>query len=258
MRAGTYLAPRQDGRYSIEARIRPSVGIFAFGRPAKVECDPNAHCVRRYFVVQSRSMEFERALADLEEVRDRLAACQQFKGYSAPAAAASGAIAVAAGIVQLVLIPHPSTEADARTYLIVWFGCLVIALALNYGALGIWYAQNAGRQERVRTRSAGITLLPAIVLGAVLSLSLILHGLIWMLPGVWYASYAVGLFASRALVPKGAIPLAAAFGIAGAVLLLSPDPTLGLSWWVMPLGFGLGQIFIGWLLLRETDMEALR
>jgi len=203
-------------------------------------------------------MEFERALADLEEVRDRLAACQQFKGYSGPAAAASGAIAVIAGIVQLALIPRPSTAADARTYLIVWFGCLLIALVLNYGALGMWYAQNAGRQERVRTRSAGITLLPAIVLGAVLSLSLILHGSIWMLPGVWYASYAVGLFASRAMVPKGALPLAAAFGIAGAVLLLSPDTTAPLSWWVMPLGFGLGQIFIGWLLLRETDGEVVR
>jgi hypothetical protein len=201
-------------------------------------------------------MEFERALADLEEVRDRLAACQQFKGYSGPAAAASGGIALAAGVLQWALIPHPSTAADQRTYLLVWFGCLAVALLLNYGALGVWYAQNAGRQERVRARSAGITLLPAIVLGAVLSLALILHGVIWMLPGVWYASYAVGLFASRAMVPKGAIPLAAVFGIAGAVLLLTPDVSTPLSWWIMPLGFGLGQIFIGWLLVREEQAVA--
>jgi len=203
-------------------------------------------------------MEFERALADLEEVRDRLAACQQFKGYSGPAAAASGAIAVVAGLIQLVRIPRPISDAEGRTYLVVWFGCLAVALLLNYGALAVWYAQNAGRQERVRTRSAGVTLLPAIALGAVLSLALILHGLIWMLPGVWYASYAVGLFASRAMVPKGAIPLAALFGIAGAVLLLTPDQTLPLSWWIMPLGFGLGQMFIGWLLLRETVAEVVR
>ena len=202
------------------------------------------------------AMEFERALADLEEVRDRLAACQQFKGYSGPAAAASGAIAIAAGLIQWALIPRPQTDAEMHTYLIVWFGCLVVALLLNYGALGVWYAQNAGRQERVRTRSAGITLLPAIALGAVLSLALILHGFIWMLPGVWYASYAVGLFASRAMVPKGAIPLAAAFGIVGAVLLLTPDTSLPLAWWVMPLGFGVGQIFIGWLLFREAEVEA--
>jgi hypothetical protein len=196
-------------------------------------------------------MEFERALADLEEVRDRLAACQQFRGYSGPAAAASGAIAIAASLVQLALVPRPVTDADVRTYLIVWFSCLAAALLLNYGALVVWYAQNGARQERVRARSAGITLLPAIALGAVLSLTLILHHVIWMLPGVWYACYAVGLFASRALVPKGAIPLASAFGIAGMFLLLTPDTTLPMSWWIMSLGFGFGQMYIGWLLLRD-------
>jgi hypothetical protein len=76
-----------------------------------------------------------------------------------------------------------------------------------------------------------------------------------MLPGVWYACYAVGLFASRAMVPKGAIPLAAAFGIAGLLLLLTPSTLLPLSWWVMPIGFGFGQMLIGWLLMREGDAE---
>ena len=51
--------------------------------------------------------------------------------------------------------------------------------------------------------------------------------------------------------------MAAVFGIAGAVLLLTPNTALPLSWWVMPLGFGLGQIFIGWLLLRESEPEAV-
>jgi hypothetical protein len=204
---------------------------------------------------KARSMEFERALADLEEVRDRLAACQQFRGYSGPAAAASGAIAVLAGVAQFALAPHPATSADVRTYLFVWFACLLAALVLNYGALGIWYAHNAARQERIRTRSAGITLLPAIALGAVLSLALILHGPIWMLPGVWYACYAVGLYASRSMVPKEAIPLAGAFGLAGTLLLLAPSATLPLSWWIMPVGFGFGQMYIGWLLLREGELE---
>src|SRR5215472_1351260 len=200
-------------------------------------------------------MEVERALADLAEVRDRLAECQQFKGYSGPAAAASGVIALVAGLVQFVFVPHPASAADDRTYLFVWFACLAAALILNYGAIAVWYARTGAAQERVRARSAGVALLPAIVLGAVLSLALILHGIIWMLPGVWYASYAVGLYASRALVPKGALPLAAAFGIVGAVLLLWPTASLPLAWWVMPLGFGFGQIYIGWLLLRELEVQ---
>lgn len=201
-------------------------------------------------------MEVERALADLEEVRDRLAACQQFRGYSGPAAAASGAIAIVAGLVQLAIVPWPASPADVRDYLTIWFACLFVALALNYGALFAWYARTVGRQARFGARSAGVTLLPAIVLGAVLSLALILHGSMSLLPGVWYSCYAVGLFASRAMVPKGAGQLAGAFGIGGLVLLLWPDAPLPLSWWVMPLGFGLGQTYIGWLLLREGAMTA--
>lgn len=197
-------------------------------------------------------------MADLAEVRDRLAACQQFKGYSGPAAAASGALAILAGLAQLALVPRPVSVADGRTYLIVWFSCLAVALLLNYGAIGVWYLRTGAAQERVRARSAGVALLPAIVLGAVLSLALILHGIIWMLPGVWYASYAVGLYASRALVPKGALPLAAGFGIAGAVLLLTPVPSFALAWWVMPVGFGLGQMYIGWLLNREAETAVAR
>ncbi|HEU5480835.1 MAG TPA: hypothetical protein VFU90_13405, partial [Candidatus Tumulicola sp.] len=106
-------------------------------------------------------MEVERALADLAEVRDRLAACQQFKGYSGPAAAASGAIAIVAGIAQFALVPHPVTAADERMYLYVWFSCLAAALVLNYGSIGVWYARTGAAQERVRARSAGVALLPA-------------------------------------------------------------------------------------------------
>ncbi|HYK51975.1 MAG TPA: hypothetical protein VEV38_00380 [Candidatus Eremiobacteraceae bacterium] len=203
-------------------------------------------------------MEVERALADLAEVRDRLAECQQFKGYSGPAAAASGVIALVAGLAQFVFVPHPATATDERTYLFVWFACLAAALILNYGAIAVWYSRTGAVQERVRARSAGVALLPAIVLGAVLSLALILHGIIWMLPGVWYASYAVGLYASRALVPKGALPLAAAFGIIGAVLLLTPNAAMPLAWWIMPVGFGFGQIYIGWLLTREAEAVVAR
>jgi hypothetical protein len=196
-------------------------------------------------------MEFDRALADLEEVRDRLAACQQFHGYSGPAAIASGAIAISAGVVQLIVAPHPASDAGLRGYLVVWFACLALALLLNYGAIAYWYSRTRGRQERSGARSAGITLLPAICLGAILSAALIIHGSIWMLPGVWYSCYAVGLFASRAMVPRGAIPVACAFGIGGMLLLLWPDQTLPLSWWVMPIGFGFGQTYIGWLLARD-------
>jgi hypothetical protein len=54
--------------------------------------------------------DIERALADIAEVRQRLAVTQRFYGYSAIAAASSGAFALAAGVVQFVLVPYPHTQ----------------------------------------------------------------------------------------------------------------------------------------------------
>lgn len=193
-------------------------------------------------------MEVERALADLAEVRDRLASVQEFRGYSASAAALSGVVAIVAGAVQWIVAPRPQSPADLHRYLVIWLVCLAAALAINYGALLIWYARNARLHERRQTRTVGIAILPAIGLGAVMTLAMIGHGLTGMLPGIWYASYGIGLFASRAMLPRGVIYVACAFGVAGAALILAPDSRSPLLFWVMPVGFGIGQIVIGYLL----------
>jgi hypothetical protein len=201
-------------------------------------------------------MEVERALADLAEVRDRLASVQEFRGYSGLAAALSGVAALLAGVAQWLVAPSPRTALDVQHYLTIWFACLAAALLINYGALVIWYLRNAGLHERRQTRTVGIAILPAIALGAVLSLALIGHREIGLLPGAWYASYAIGLFASRAVLPRGVIYVASVFGVAGAALLLAPDSASSLAFWVMPAGFGVGQIIIGYLLSLDRKARA--
>ncbi len=198
-------------------------------------------------------MEVERALADLAEVRDRLANCQQFRGYSGPAAAFSGVCAIIAGLVQFVVAPHPQSAAEISVYFVIWSACLGVALVVNYGALAFWYVRTAGLQARSQTRTAGLSILPAVVLGAVLSAALAIHGMYGLLPGVWYASYAVGLFASRSMVPHAVVAAGVLFGCFGVALLLSPDLGLPLTWWVMPIGFGVGQTYIGYILAREEE-----
>src|ERR1700682_1366794 len=89
-------------------------------------------------------MQLRQAMADLAEVRGRLATVQRFDGYSAQGAIASGLVAIAAGGVQFALLPHPSTVAGFRTYLLLWLGCLAVALAVNYGAILAWRARQLG------------------------------------------------------------------------------------------------------------------
>ncbi|MEO9171314.1 MAG: hypothetical protein ABI282_03040 [Candidatus Baltobacteraceae bacterium] len=198
--------------------------------------------------------ELERALADIAEVRERLAMTQRFKGYSGVAAAASGVMALAAGIVQALTVPYPQTGAQGREYFAIWLVCCTAAAIANYGAIAHWFVSDESARDRWQTRTVGLSILPALVLGAALSFALLASGSFSYLPGIWYGCYGVGLFASRTMIPRAAAAVAASFMLAGIALLFTPA-AIALAWWVLPLGFGFGQIAIGALLLRERMLR---
>ena len=195
-------------------------------------------------------MEVRQAIADIAEVRDRLATVQRFGGYSGWAAVSSGLVALAAGFVQASVAPWPNDADTERGYLDIWLVCLAFALAINYGAILVWRARNPDPQARMQVRTVGMSILPAIAAGGVITLACIERNVLMLLPGMWCATYALGIFASRALVPRGAVAIAVAFGFVGTLLLFAPG-SLALSWWVMPIAFGGGQIAIGAIVLAE-------
>ena len=195
--------------------------------------------------------DIERALADIAEVRDRLAGAQRFKGYSAIAAGLSGGFALVAGVVQALLMGTPQTNHDGRMYFAIWFICCAASIVVNYGAIAHWFVNDATAREKWQTRTVGLSMLPAIVLGAAFSLALVQSDLVRFLPGVWFACYGVGLFASRLTVPRGVLPIAGAFVLAGIALLFAPAD-IALQWWVNALGFGAGQIAIAVLVGRDV------
>jgi hypothetical protein len=202
-------------------------------------------------------MEVRQAIADLAEVRNRLAKIQRFDGYSGNAAIASGFAAIVAGAIQFSLVPHPAGASQHATYLTIWMTCLGVALAINYGAILAWRARNRGAQARVQIRTVGMTILPAIATGGIVTAALVERHVVELLPGVWCTTYALGLFASRAMVPRDVTFVAAGFAAFGAVLLLVSG--VGpLDWWVMPAAFGLGQIAIGAIVRNEVSHERIR
>jgi hypothetical protein len=201
-------------------------------------------------------MEVRQAMADLAEVRVRLATVQRFDGYSGNAAFASGVVAILAGIVQGLLAPQPATPQAREIYLIIWLTCLGCALAINYGAIVVWRTRNRGEQAGAQFRTVGMSIVPAIAAGGVVTLALVLRGLDDLLPGMWCATYALGLFSSRAMVPRDVVLVAAAFGAVAAVLLLAPN-IHPLAWWIMPAAFGIGQIVIGAIVRADIDHERI-
>jgi hypothetical protein len=198
-------------------------------------------------------MELQRALSDLAEVRERLAHLQRFEGYSGAAAAASGLGALVAASIQRKLAPLPQTAEALRAYLAIWLGCLVVALILNYGAAALWLLKHRAPGERSRFRTAAISIAPSVVLGGALSLALVDHGAFSLLPGTWFAFYAIGLFASRGAIPSSTMGITVGFGVLGLIFLITPLAASALAWWVMPIGFGAGQLGIGYLIWRERS-----
>jgi len=199
-------------------------------------------------------MEVRRALADLAEVRGRLATMQRFDGYSGTAAIASGVVAILAGLYQQSVVPDPTGSAQRHVYLAIWLACLGAALVVNYGVIFAWRVRNRGEQAARQFRTVGMSIVPALAAGAVITLALVSRDAIDLLPGMWCATYALGLFASRAMVPRAVVAVAVAFGAAATMLLLAPQ-IRPLSWWIMPAAFGFGQIAIGAIVRADMHSE---
>jgi hypothetical protein len=193
-------------------------------------------------------MELQRALSDLAEVRDRLAALQRFDGYSGLAAAASGIVAFVAAFLQMRIAPMPATAAGVQAYLAIWLSCLAVALALNYGAVAMWLLKHRAPGARSRFRTAALSIAPSIVLGGALTFALVGHSAYVLLPGTWFAFYAIGLFASRGAIPAPTFGVTVGFALLALVFLVTPLDAVALAWWVMPIGFGAGQLAIGYLI----------
>ncbi|HEX3549662.1 MAG TPA: hypothetical protein VHT53_04770 [Candidatus Elarobacter sp.] len=202
-------------------------------------------------------MDVTRAIADLAEVRTRLAAVQRFRGLSGPAALASGLGALGTGVVQLAVVPSPRTPEDAGLYVAIWVACLAFALAVNYGAVAIWLVRNWSQRTRTELRTAAITILPSISAGGVLTAALLARGEVGLLPGTWALCYALGLLAARSMLPRAIIAIAVAFAATGATLVFAPG-FAALAWWVMPLTFGAGQTAIGVAMLRDEAVREVR
>ncbi|MBV8654395.1 MAG: hypothetical protein JO160_00020 [Candidatus Eremiobacteraeota bacterium] len=194
--------------------------------------------------------DLERAIEAIAEVRQRIASAQRFKGYSAIAAAASAVFAFVTGIVQALIDPSPVTPHEGRLFFALWFICSAASIVVNYGAIAHWFAGDVSARERWQTRTVGLSILPAIVFGGILSFALLHGDALRFVPAVWCGAYGVGLFASRMMVPGGVVYVAAGFVLAGMALAFAP-PEVALAWWPMTVAFGLGQSCIAALIVRE-------
>jgi hypothetical protein len=194
--------------------------------------------------------DLEDALSDIRTLRSQLARSTQFRGYSAPAFAATGVLAIAAALLQSALLPQANLELN--TYVMLWVGTAALAVAV----IGIDVVARSRRthsglaDEMIYT--ALEQLLPAGVAGALLTVVVVrlapAEG--WMLPGLWQILLSLGIFASCRSLPAPLIALAVWYLATGLTCIALCSGARLLPAWEMGVPFGAGQLLAAWLIYK--------
>jgi hypothetical protein len=143
---------------------------------------------------------------------------------------------------------------DLHAYLRLWFAAAIVSLAV-VGIEIIWRCIRSGHSlQRELSLAAVEQFTPTLVAGALLTYVLIHNGgeNLWLLPGLWMILFALGVFASRRLLPRSVFAVAAYYLLAGlSVLLFARGQQL--EPWVMGGTFGVGQLLAAIILYFSLE-----
>lgn len=188
------------------------------------------------------------ALAQVRRLQDLVLEKRIFRGYSGRARIFSGATALAAAaILDSAWVPRTDVA-----HLAGWALALTAALLLNYGALAWWFLFDPTVRRNPRLIKPAIDAVPALAIGAVLSVALILAGQYRLLFGVWMSLYGLAQVAYRQSLPSGIYRVGLVYMLCGAACLLAPHLTFT-NPWPMGLTFLFGEVAGGYVLLTGRE-----
>lgn len=201
-------------------------------------------------------MELHEALSQITEIRAQIARTETFRGYRSATVAVTGLVAIAAGILQAVLIEDPAQQPSA--YLTIWLGAAAVSLVITAVEMAIRCLRAASDWTRRLAWLAGEQFLPCVLAGGLLTAALVPHAneVLWMLPGLWSILFSLGVFASCRLLPRPIFWVGAFYLLAGGLVLATANRHDTLSPWTMASLFGTGQLATAAILywkLERTD-----
>lgn len=160
----------------------------------------------------------EEALRQVRDIQNRMLDKQRFKGYSGRARALGGCFALfAALLVSLSITPLEPTRV-----LYAWGAVFAFAASINFGALVYWFLTDPDVKRDWRRLRPLVAVLPSLVVGFILTLTLADRGAFELLYGVWMLIYGLANFASRAVLPQGIRWAGWYYILAGSFFLLFP------------------------------------
>jgi hypothetical protein len=191
------------------------------------------------------------ALAQVKELQRHVLERQKFRGYSGEARAMAGTIALGAALV----LGMGRVPATPTAHLLGWGVVFLLALCINYGAVMYWFLYDPHVRRDLRKLKPTIDVFPPLIVGAVLSVALVLRGEHDYLFGVWMCLYGLANLASRHVLPKAFAWVGLFYLAAGFCCLFIPQLTFT-NPWPMGLTFFLGEWASG-LILHFDQRRAI-
>jgi hypothetical protein len=196
-------------------------------------------------------MELNEALSQISEIRRQMARGEIFRGYRSATTAFSGCVAVAACVIQKFWLPRGNIDA----YLMLWLIAAGVSLAVVATEMIVRCYKSDSSLQREMTQIAVEQFVPCLVAGGLLTY-VVLHfawGSFWMMPGLWAVLFAMGIFASRRVLPRGTTLVAAWYLLSGLICIVIASGQQGIWPWEMALCFGVGQFFAAFVLYWNLE-----
>jgi len=201
--------------------------------------------------------DYERALADIDDIRSRMAATTQFRGLGPAALAATAGLAVATALAQGALLEAPLARPGA--FFAGWIAVAVASVALVGAEMIVRSRRHHAGLADAMILQAVHQFLPAGAAGAALALILgrFAPDEVWLLPGLWQILVSLGLFSAAPSLPRGTRLVAAWYFLAGCTAIMVEGSAPALSPWSMALPFAVGQGLMAFVIARGTgDADA--
>lgn len=191
-------------------------------------------------------MRLDDALEQLSAIHVQVLRSETYRGYRAGPVAATGMLALIAAGIQ-VWACRSDNPVRCLSY---WIAVAAAAGLLSAAELFARTLRDTDPHARRRTRLALQQAMPAIGVGAMLTLALVATPGGWLLPAIWSMCFGLGVIASRPFLPGPIVRVAAFYLCIGAALLLPGLQGPHVTPIAMGLTFGVGQLWAAWILHR--------
>ena len=185
----------------------------------------------------------DHAASHLRYIRDTMERAASFTSIPGWGGVAIGAVAIATTVVS-----QPYTSLRPQTWLFIWLTCAAIASVIGASAM-VLKGKRAGVSLTSHVaRRFFIAYFSPLIAGAVLTLTLWLHGSFGALPAVWLLLYGSAFISSGAFSLRVIPVMGAAFMVLGVAAAFLP---LAYSNVLLGAGFGGLHVLFGWIIARN-------